>query len=233
MKNPFNNNPEPVPAASQLAVMPFLAAVEGFLNIGRAVPGLRITIHRTVNREGQLYLQQICGYVQKDRLDWQGKVGRTFPVSRGIMGAAFKDHHVWRTKKIASLTTLRSLLAKDIKKTKADDDPEKVAVSFLAVPLLGPSDEPVLILYADCNELNFFADNARVANVVAMGRGFCGMFDWMQVNPMLNLRNFPNQPGKFGAGKPTVYASVQESLTELQPPRFKSVVSFNYEAAAA
>ncbi len=110
MKNPFNNNPEPVPAASQLAVMPFLAAVEGFLNISRAVPGLRITIHRTVNREGQIYLQ---------------------------------------------------------------------------------------------------------------------------VNPMLNLRNFPHEPGIFGAGKPTVYASVQESLTEIQPPRFKSVVSFNYEAAAA
>lgn len=233
MKNPFNNNPEPVPPASQLAVMPFLAAVEGFLNISHDVPGLRITMHRTVNREGQLYLQQMCGYVQKDSLDWEGKVGRTFPVSRGIMGAAFKDRHVWRTKEFGSLEALRSLLAKDIKKTKTGDDPEKVAVSFLAIPLLGPSDEPVLILYADCNELNFFADNNRVAHVVAMGRGFCGLFDWMQSNPILNLRNFPHQPGAFGPGEPTVYASVQEAFTKISPPRFKSVVSFNYEAAAA
>jgi hypothetical protein len=233
MKNPFPKNPEPVPSASQLAVIPFLAAVNGLLNISHDVPGLRVTMHRTVNREGQIYLQQMCGYLKKGILDWEGKVGRTFPVSFGIMGAAFKDRHVWRTKKFSSLDTFKALLAKDIEETMSGDDADKVAASFLAVPLLGPSDEPVLILYADCDELNFFADDERVANVIAMGRGFCETFDWMQANPILNLRNFPHEPGDLGVGEPTVYASVQEPFTGISTPRFKSVVSFNYESAAA
>ena len=39
-------NPEPVPAALQLAVLPFLAAVDGFLRAEAKEPGLRITLHR-------------------------------------------------------------------------------------------------------------------------------------------------------------------------------------------
>jgi hypothetical protein len=234
MTDQFNQNPEPVPAASQLAVMPFLAAVNGFLRKDHDVPGLRITMHRAVNREGQLYLQQVCGYVGSDGLDWQGKVGRTFPVSEGIMGAAFKTRRIWRTKMLPTVARVRELLAADIKKTKDGRDPAKVELSFLAIPFLGPDDEPVLILYAGCDELNFFADNGRVADVAAMGTGFCRMFDWLQNNkPFLNLRNFPLQKGQPVEGEPTVYASVQEAVEKIAPPKFQKVPSFNYEAAAA
>jgi hypothetical protein len=233
MPNEFNGNPEPVPAASQLAVIPFLAAVDGFLREAREVPRLRITMHRAVNREGQLYLQQLCGYLKNDGLEWRGKVGRTFKVSEGIMGAAFKTRRIWRTKMFPTIEQLRERLADDIKNTKDHSDPATVEVSFLAVPFLGPRDEPVLILYADCDELNFFADDKRVATVAAMGRGFCKLFDWLQDEPFLNLRNFPLQKGQPVEGEPTVYASVQEALNNIQPPKFQSVPSFNYEAAAA
>jgi|ERR1044072_8525603 hypothetical protein len=233
MPNKFNGNPEPVPAASQLAVIPFLAAVDGFLRESYDVPRLRITMHRAVNREGQLYLQQVCGYVKSDGLDWRGKVGRTYPVSEGIMGAAFKTRQIWRTKSFAKLQQLRDCLRADIKSTGDERDPEKVEVSFLAVPFLGAGNEPVLILYADCDELNFFADNKRVATVAAMGRGFCRMFDWLQREPFLNLRNFPLQKGEPVEGEPTVYASVQETVQDIEPPKFQEVPSFNYEAAAA
>jgi hypothetical protein len=229
----FNTNPEPVPAASQLAVMPFLAAVHGFLREHHEVPGLRITIHRAVNREGQLYLQQVCGYVKGEGLDWRGKVGRTFPVSEGIMGAAFKTRRIWRTKMFQNIEKLRACLAVDIKKTKDGRDPATVEVSFLAIPFLGPQDEPVLILYADCDELNFFAADERVASVNAMGKGFCRMLDWLQSEPILNIRNFPLQKGRPVEGNPTVYPSVQEAFEKMDPPKFKSVASFNYEAAAA
>jgi hypothetical protein len=233
MANQFNGNPEPVPAASRLAIIPFLAAVDGLLKKDREIPRLRITMHRAVNREGQLYLQQVCGYVRSEGLEWQGKVGRTFPVSEGIMGAAFKTRRIWRTKAFATIEELRACLAADMQKTKDSKNPSTVEVSFLAVPLLGPQDEPVLILYADCDELNFFADDNRVSSVAAMGKGFCRMFDWLQNEPFLNLRNFPFQRGLPVEGEPTVYASVQEPLENILPPRFQYVSSFNYEAAAA
>jgi hypothetical protein len=233
MPNQTNANPEPVPAASQLAVIPFLATVDGFLRESHDVPRLRITMHRAVNREGQLYLQQVCGYVKSEGLEWRGKVGRTFPVSEGIMGAAFKARRIWRTKMFPTIEQLRGCLAADIKNTKDGRDPATVEVSFLAVPFLGPQDQPVLILYADCDELNFFADDKRVASVAAMGKGFCRLFDWLQKEPFLNLRNFPLQKGQPVEGHPTVYASVQEAFDKADPPKFKSVPSFNYEAAAA
>ncbi len=229
----FPQNPEPVPAASQLAVMPFLAAVDGLLRRHHKVPGMRMTMHRAVNREGQIYLQQMCGYVGGDAVDWEGKVGRTFPVSEGIMGMAFKSQRIWRTKKLPSEARVRELLAADIKAVKDGRDPNKVELSFLAIPFLGPDDEPVLIFYAGCGELNFFADDDRVASVAAMGNGFCRMFDWLQnTRPFLNLRNFPLQKGLPVEGEPTVYRSVQEPIERILPPKFTSVQSFNYEVAA-
>jgi hypothetical protein len=233
MTSTFNGNTEPVPSASQLAVIPFLAAINGFLREGHEPSGLRLTMHRAVNREGQVYLQQVCGYVREQGLEWRGKVGRTYPVSEGIMGAAFKNRRIWRTKSFSSLEELRSRLAVDIEKTKDGRDPATVEVSFLAVPFLGPQDQPVLILYADCKELNFFADDKRVASVAAMCKGFCKLFDTLQEEPFLNLRNFPLQDGQPLVGEPTVYASVQEALENIAPPKFGVVRSFNYEAAAA
>lgn len=85
-----------------------------------------------------------------------------------------------------------------------------------------------------CWELNFFADDEHVASVAAMGRGFCRMFDWLQnTTPFLNLRNFPLQKGRPVEEMPTVYASVQEPVESIPPPKFTAVLSFNYEAAAA
>ena len=61
-ENPFEY-PEPVPAATQLAVLPFTAAVAGFLQAGTPDPNLRVTMHRTMAREGRGYLQQLCAYL--------------------------------------------------------------------------------------------------------------------------------------------------------------------------
>lgn len=233
MPNQKIENPEPVPAASQLAVIPFLAAVDGFLRATHEVQRLRITMHRAVNREGQLYLQQVCGYVRSEGLEWKGKVGRTYPVSEGIMGAAFKTRQIWRTKRFPTIKQLRASLTNDINETKDGRDPMKVELSFLAIPFLGPQDQPVLILYAGCDKLNFFADDKRVASVAAMGKGFCRLFDDLQREPFLNLRNFPLQRGEPVEGIPTVYGSVQEAFKGIDPPKFKLVSSFNYEAAVA
>jgi hypothetical protein len=223
--NPYGN-PEPVPPASQLTVLPFLAAVDGYLRDDGDVPGLRITVHRAMSREGKGYLQQVCAYLREDGGDWRGKVGRTFAVDTGIIGAAYESGQVWRTKRFDDVAALHTALKKD------KVAPESVAQSWLAVPFLGPQNQVVLILFADCGKLNFFADNSHVKRVVAMSKGFCRLLDWLQRDPFENLRNFPLQKGDPVRGVGGVY-SFQEAVTDIEPPRFSLVPSFNYEAAAA
>lgn len=223
--NPYGN-PEPVPPASQLAVLPFLAAVDGYLREDGDVPGLRITVHRAMTREGHGYLQQVCAYLREGGGDWRGKVGRFFAVDTGIIGAAYENGRVWRTKRFPDIDELNDALAKD------KISPEAIARSWLAVPFMGPQDQVVLILYADCLELNFFADDARAKRVVAMSKGFCRLLDWLQRDPFENLRNFPLQKGEPVRGVGGLY-SCQENVDGIDPPKFAEVPSFNYEAAAA
>lgn len=221
-------HPEPVPPASQLAVLPFVAAIDGYFREAGDVPGLRLTVHRAMSREGDDFLQQACAYVQEGGGEWRDKVGRTFAVDTGIIGAAYRTGEIWRTKHFDDIETLRAALRAEEK----NRDPETVAAAYLAVPFLGPQRQVVLVLYAECNELNFFADDERIKRVVAMGQGFCRLFDWLQKDPFLNLRNFPLQKGKPITGVGGLY-SVQEAVPSIAPPAFAEVPSFNYEAAAA
>jgi hypothetical protein len=232
MSNAVYENPEAVPTASQLAVLPFLAGIYGLLRENGDVPGLRITMHRAMTRQGDGYLQQLCGYVSDTGADWRGKVGRTFPVNEGIMGAAFGDGRIWRTKSFPTEQAVRSLMMEDMKRTDGRRDPATTEISYLAVPFLGPDREPVLILYATCNELNFFADDTRIRRVAAMGKGFCRLFDGLQNDPLPNVRNFPLQRGKHVTGARTLYASIQEPVS-IEPPQFGFVASFNFETSVA
>jgi hypothetical protein len=179
-----------------------------------------------MSREGSGYLQQVCAYLRQDGGYWRGMVGRTFAVDEGIMGAAYESGQIWRTKRFDDVVQLRSALREE------GTDPDKVAQSWLAIPFLGPQNQVVLILYADCNQLNFFAADERVRRVVAMSKGFCRLFDWLQRDPFENLRNFPLQKGKAITGVGGVY-KVQEAVPSIAPPRFAEVPSFNYEAAVA
>lgn len=220
-------HPEPVPPASQLAVLPFLAAVDGYLREDGNVPGLRITMHRAVSREGDGYLQQVCAYLQESGGNALGTVGRFFPVNDRIMGAAYGSGRIWRTHHYDSVETLRT----DLRKTEKGDL-SKTPVSYLAIPFLGPEDQVVLILYADCNQLNFFANDERVTRLVAMSKGLCRLFDWLQKEPFPALRNFPLQKGEPITGETGLY-DIHEPLPKLAAPKFAEVFSFNYEAAVA
>lgn len=230
MANQIHRNPEPVPPASQLAVLPFLAAVDGYLRSQTSHPGLRITLHRAMSREGEGYLQQVCGYIGDSGLDWKGKVGRTFPANEGVIGAAYADAHIWRTKSFPSRDKLMAALRDELK-DKAD--PENFEISYLAIPFLGPASDPVLVLYASCFELNFFANDDRVKQIVLMCNGFCRLFDHLQQESFPNLRNFPLPRGKPVKGDRPVFMSIQEKLKSPKPPIFANLASFNYEAAVA
>lgn len=223
--------PEPVPTISQLAVMPFLSAVDGFLRASGDIPRLRLTVHRVMSRADQGYLQQVCAYVGPDDPAWRSKVGRVFPVTQGIIGAAFEYNQIWRTKSYPDLQLLMSDLQKDALANNENFDPATAVTSFLAIPFLSPLDQAVLIFYADCAAFNFFADDTRVRHVRAMCAGFCRMFDWLQEEPFPNIRNFPFQKKVFARDVKTVYPTIQEAWTAESVPRFAKVSSFNFEGS--
>jgi hypothetical protein len=122
---------------------------------------------------------------------------------------------------------------KDMLKSGDKRDPNNVALAYLALPLLGPNAKPVLILYADCNELDFFASDEKIRSVTAMCNGFCRMVDVLQREAFSNVRNFPLPQGDPVKGKPTLYVSIQEAVPSIEPPRFNIVSSFNFEASVA
>lgn len=224
-------NPEPVPYASQLAILPFLAAVEGFC-MQRTTSPMRITVHRIMTWEGNAYFQQLCTYFGTLPKD-QGKVGRMLPVTAGIIGFAFEQKKIARTKRYESKDTLLRDLAIDMKKNKEEGDPKVTPPSYLAVPFLGPQGEIVLVLYAECAEFNFFSNDATVESINSMCRGFCRLIDWVQeATPLPTIRNFPLQKGAPIKHEPTVYSHLQEAL-DLVIPSFQTLASFNYETSVS
>ncbi|MDX0722666.1 hypothetical protein GOD64_28300 [Sinorhizobium medicae] len=218
------NNPEPVPPASQMAVLPFLAGVQGLLSASN-VANLRLTIHRVMYREGQEFLQQVCPYLPFTAAS-NGTGGRIFPVNTGIMGAAYEHKKLFRTRRFNTIKALEESLRADPSMCDA-----KTTKSWVAIPFLGPDSQVVLILYATCETFNFFADEARIEQMVAMANGFCRLHDFLQDSPFANLRNFPLQKGEPNRSGGGLY-DVQEPV-DLELPRFQSLTSFNYEAAAA
>ncbi|MDH2089149.1 hypothetical protein N5K21_10505 [Rhizobium pusense] len=214
-----HNHPEPVPPASQMAVLPFLSAVEGLLSAS-PVDKLRLTVHRVMSREGEEFLQQVCPYLPFTDAS-KATAGRTFPVNKEIMGAAYESRKIYRTSFHESDDALQEALKGEHAKAK----------SWLAMPFLGPDDQVVLIFFAECNTLNYFADNDRIGQIVAMAKGFCRLHDYLQDSPFANLRNFPLQKGKPNRDGGGMFG-VQEPI-ELELPKFNCLTSFNYEAAAA
>ena len=227
-------HPEPVPAASQLAVLPFAAAVEGYLTGEQPNIRLRLTVHRIMNREGQQYLQQLCRYLGPESSSGKLDTGRLLPVNYGIVGQALKDLTVLRTRHYPTQEALLTDLRKDFETIgrdvgKLQDEP----LSWLAVPFQASDGKPVLVLFADCHQFNFFADDLRVEAVVNMCWGFARLADRLEQEPLPNLRNFGFDPGENVTGPKTVYETVQEWAKQFSVPKFQVLKSFNYESSAA
>lgn len=223
-------NPEPVPAASQLASLPFLAAVEGYLTSTDSGEGARSTLHRVMNRAGQVYLQQVAPYrgANVARIG----TGRLFAVDTGIVGAAYRTQHVWRTKAYRSdLSLLRDLKA-DMLGVGDSRDPKTVPKSYLAIPFCYQR-SVVLIFYSDSPVRNFFADATRLAVVHSMCMGFAKLLDELEVQPLPLIQNFGLLVGTPVQRGGTVYPRIQEELSDLAVPALCEMKSFNFEAATA
>lgn len=228
----FGPFPEPVPVASQLAVLPFLSAVEGFIRQDAAGTKFRITMHRVMTRDGQTYLQQLCVYLGQDQ--WNGSVvGRILPVTEGIIGRSFEHKKIVRTRFYNTPEELLVDLQKDMDDNNEGQRKSDTPVSYLAIPFLGYDGQVVAILYADIEHFNFFADDQRIAYIKAMCDGMCRLFDRLQENPFPTLRNYPLQQGEPVREEPTGYRRLQEPVNTLEPPTFLKLDSLNYEASAA
>lgn len=228
--------PEPVPGASQFAVLPFLAAVEGYLrgrSSGMAHGGgprdLRVVLHRVMSRNGQGYLQQASAYVGERTYD-PTRAGRIYPVTDGIMGRAYKSRKVQRTRPFPSEADLLEALATDMA-AQGDTTPmADVGKSYLAIPLLGPDGSPVAILFGDSKQYGLFADDSIIQDVVAMCHGFCRILDELATRPVSGIRNYPLEPGVPVEAQETVFATLQAEF-ETDAPRFTQVNSLNFEAS--
>ena len=155
-------------------------------------------------------------------------VGRLWHINFGIIGMAYGKRAISRTKKFADETSLRVSLQKDM--DTVGDTGKIKQLSWLAIPFLGASGTPVLILFADSFKFNFFAEDARIKAVVDMCWGFCQLIDGLEEKPFPRLRNFPLRPGDMVEGPPSVYSSVQEELAGWPLPKFQRLESFNYDA---
>lgn len=220
-------NSEPVPAATQLALVAFNSAIDGYLRGSGTVEGLRTTIHRTMSRNGKEYLQQACAYAPMNQ-DWKKQVGRVFPVTVGILGAAYSTGRLWRTRKFEDVSSLKEALAQDMSATGDSRSVDEVGLSYLAIPFVGPTSSPVLILYSECKTFNFFAEESRVKSVAAICESFCCTFDWIEKEKTLGIRNYPLGIGNPHIETPTLYGTVQEELS-LTPPRFSAIEIFNFD----
>ena len=223
-------NVEPVPTASQLAILPFLGAVEGSTHRRERSFGIALDHSQEVmTRAGQGYLQQACAYLGPNDANWRDKVGRTFALTYEIIGAAYHDNCIWRTKQYPGLDALQADLLGDVAANGETVDIQKIGISYLAIPLLSPADKAVLVFYAECRELNFFSDDQRLRQLLSMCKGLCRLLDWLQEDPPSNIRNAPLQQGIPFVDRATVYRTIQEQWRQATPPKFDRMFSFNFE----
>ena len=218
--------PEPVPPVSQLCALPFVASVAGYLGSTLGVPDTRVTLHRSMTRDGRGYLQQLCAYPGRE-LDHR-TAGRIFAVTSGIVGKAFSTCRIVRTRSYGSEDEWRTDYDADRAALGEVGRPPTGALSYLAVPFLHPrGDAAVSVLYAEAGELNVFAEGKAFGVVLGMCEGFRDLMDGLSRSPLPRVRNYPLPPGRPFEAEDTAYERLQEVLDDPKPPVFQHLTSFN------
>lgn len=220
-------HPEPVPGASQLAALPFTTAVAGYLRNFGIDDRTRIVLHRTVSREGGEYLQQLSAYA--GQIYDPSSAGRMNAVTSGIIGKAYAQQKIIRTRRYADHDKLLQDLRDDMADVGDGRDIEQVARSYLAIPMISPIGAVAAILYADTFTVNAFASDERLNCIISMCREFCTLLDAITKQPLPGIRNYELSPGRPVEDLATMYPRLQEVLED-PPPMFLHLRSFNFEA---
>lgn len=225
--SPSTEPVEPVPDGSGLLTLPFLSAVAGLFQ-SYTTRAYRVTLHRAMTRSGQKYLQQVAPYAEDSGPMTTGE-GRIFPVDLRIMGSAFTSGKVWRTKRYSDPKQFERDLAADMMATNDARPLSAVARSWLAVPFVVPAHGPALVLFAESQEFNFFADDERVGRVIGMCSGFARLLDSLHSNPISAVRNYPLGPAGDMKGNDKAYPTIHEALDSSASPQLNFLKSFNFE----
>lgn len=220
--------PEPIPSATQLASLPFLAAIEGHLRRVEPRASVRVTLHRAMSRNGGGYLQQVAAYVGTLPYD-QSAAGRIFPVTQGIMGRSYKEKKIIRTKKYKNEIAFLKDLKADMQITGDTNSIEDIAKSYIAIPFLAANSEVAAILYSEASEFNLFSDDDLVQDLIAQCDGFCRVIDAIIVSPLPGIRNYQLEQGEPVIDAETVYPKIQEVFSLREIPGFENLRSFHFE----
>ncbi len=207
--------------------LPFLSAVAGLLQ-SYSTLAYRLTLHRAMTRSGQKYLQQVAPYAEDSDPVTTGE-GRIFPVDSQIMGSAFTSGKVWRTKRYSDTNRFEHDLAADMLATNDARPLSAVARSWLAVPFVTPAHAPALVLFAESQEFNFFADDEHVKRVIGMCGGFARLLDSLQSKPISAVRNYPLGPAGDVKSNDKAYPTIHEALDSSASPQLNFLESFNFE----
>lgn len=216
---------EPVPAATQLAALSFVSGVSGVLH-GRS-DRFRVVLHRVLSRAGKSYLQQASPYAGMETLD-HSLAGRVLPLSTGVVGFAWKNGKIARTRDLAA-PELEAALPADMAHVGDKRDLADVARSYLAVPMLGPDGQSTTILYADTHTVGLFADDVLVALIASMAQGFCTVMDQMTTKPLSSIQNYELEKGAPVLEEENVYEHLQELVPAIPVPRYSSVRLLNLQ----
>ncbi|MBB5693533.1 hypothetical protein [Muricoccus pecuniae] len=232
-------HPEPVPTVSQLCALPFVAAVAGYLTdtVGCGSKATRVTLHRVMTRDHEAYLQQVCSYAGAE-FD-HSKAGRLFNSTEGIIGKAFSERVIIRTRHLKDEKEWWLRYKEDRAAVSDTSGEVDQVLSYLAVPLLSSDAKlTVCVLYVEAGGLNVFTTNDQTTTairpttaldtVLGMCGGYCRTLDNLAVRPLTRLRNYPLPAGKPVSGHVTAYPHLQEAISEPKPPRFDTLTSFNF-----
>lgn len=230
MADPIDfEHPEPVPSASQLCALPFVSAVSGYLADFLGLSHVRATLHRVMSRDRLAYLQQLCAYAASaDALD-HTNAGRMFASTDGIIGKAFRERAVVRTREFPDEQAWWTAYREDRAGIGETGEGSGHVLSHLAVPMLDKSGgNAICVLFVEAGKLNVFATADHLRAVVGMCHGFCRTLDGLARRPLPRVRNYPLPVGCPFTSKETVYTRLQEVLCEPEPPRFKLLTSLNF-----
>lgn len=239
-----DNSYERVPEATQLLTLPFLSAMAGLLERRAKNGGYRVTLHRTMCRDGSIYLQQVTDYFSSDSTKRVGS-SRIFPVDRGIIGAAFRNRKLHRTAAFKNLESLEKALQADLRDENDPRDYKTVPYSYFAMPFLGRTEGeqsiqesvekarfPLVILYAECFRENIFADDDLAGILCAMCNQYAETLDKLANVTLERIRNFsfPINDSVEVKSKDAPFRRLNSRPDEkFSPPFFERLRSFNFE----
>lgn len=131
---------------------------------------LRLTVHRVINIDGEVLLQQACSYVGVGDLDKKPTIARTFPAGNAMIGQAYRTRRTVRSAPGVSPRDLDRAM-KRLNLSDASRTMAKTVRFVAAMPILQPEDSyfapsPVCaVLYFDSRDEAFDLSNRQLAEL--------------------------------------------------------------------